>query len=170
MNDKILVAYATRAGSTVEVAEFIGGVLCEHGSAVDVRPVKEVQSLDGYRAVVAGSAIRMGKWLPEAVQFVETHKEALSRMPRAYFLVSLFLAGASPDKEKEINAYLDPVRQILEPDYTGLFPGKLDPQTLSFLDRQIAKMVKSREGDFRDWDAMRAWAEGLAQNGFGAGA
>jgi len=80
-------ACVSRAGSTGEVAEAIGQVLCEAGAAVDVRLAKEVTDLSPYRAVVVGSAVYMGKWMPEAVKFVETHRDALSRMPVAYFLI-----------------------------------------------------------------------------------
>ena len=77
MGNKILIAYASACGSTGEVAEAIGQELCSAGAAVDVRLAKRVSDLGPYRAVVVGSAIRMGRWLPEAVKFVETHREAL---------------------------------------------------------------------------------------------
>jgi hypothetical protein len=66
MKKRILVAYATRAGSTAEIAQAIAETLTARGYAVDVRPVKEKPSLDGCAAVVLGSAVRMGAWLPEA--------------------------------------------------------------------------------------------------------
>jgi menaquinone-dependent protoporphyrinogen oxidase len=70
MNNRILIAYGTRCGSTGGVAEAIGQVLSIGGAAVDVRLVKDVNDLSPYQAVMVGSAIRMGKWLPEAVEFV----------------------------------------------------------------------------------------------------
>lgn len=168
MKKQILIAYATKAGSTAEIAQFIGQTLCENGAAVDVRPIKEVRALDGYQAVILGSAIRMGRWLPEAVQFVEAHKTELSQMPTAYFLVSLFLSEGTDEIRKTVAAYLDPVREVLEPDAIGLFPGKMDYSKLSWLDRQAAKMVKASEGDHRDWQAIRAWTTALQQDGFAA--
>jgi menaquinone-dependent protoporphyrinogen oxidase len=168
MSKQILVAYATKAGSTAEIAQFIGQTLCENGAAVDERPIKEVRSLDGYQAVILGSAIRMGRWLPEAVKFVEVHKTELSQMPTAFFLVSLFLSEGTPEIQDTVAAYLDPVREVLEPDHIGLFPGKMDYSRLSWLDRQAAKMVKASEGDHRDWQAIRAWTEALQQDGFAA--
>jgi menaquinone-dependent protoporphyrinogen oxidase len=169
MQNKILVAYATKAGSTAEIAEFIGQTLCENGAVVDVRPVKEARSLEGYRAVIVGSAIRMGRWLPEAVKFVEVHKTELAHMPTAYFLVSLFLSEGTPEMRATVAAYLDPVRAILEPSSIGLFPGKMDYSKLSWLDRQAAKMVKAPEGDHRDWQAIwdwtQAWAQAVQQDG-----
>jgi menaquinone-dependent protoporphyrinogen oxidase len=167
MEKKYLIAYATRAGSTVEIAEAIGKVFCENGVAVDVRPVKEVKSTDGYSGVIIGSAIRMGRWLPEAVKFVEEHRSKLEALPTAFFLASYFLREDTPEMRNTVAAYLDPVREILEPDHTGLFPGKMDYSKLSWIDRQAAKMVKAPEGDARDWEAVQSWAQELLRNGFG---
>ena len=64
MSSRILVTYASRAGSTASIAEAIGKTLIEGGAQVDVIPMNEVKDLSAYRAVVAGSAIRGSKWLP----------------------------------------------------------------------------------------------------------
>ncbi len=81
--NKILVAYASRTGYTVGVAEVIGQTLVESGAQVDVRAMRDVKDLTPYRAVVAGSAINGGQWLPEAMQFMQTHQAALSQKPVA---------------------------------------------------------------------------------------
>jgi len=60
----------------------------------------------------------------------------------------------------KVSAFLDPVRAIVKPGKEGLFAGKMDYSKITFLDRLIAKMVKSVEGDWRDWDQIRAWAAG----------
>jgi menaquinone-dependent protoporphyrinogen oxidase len=159
MKDKILVAYASRAGSTGEVAEAIGQVLCEAGAAVDVRLAKEVTDLSPYRAVVVGSGIRVGKWLPEAVQFVERYQEALSRVPVAYFLVCLTLKEDTEENRRTVAAYLDPVRDLVQPVDVGLFAGAMDYAKLPFIFRLMMKAMKSPEGDFRDWEAIRDWAD-----------
>jgi flavodoxin len=85
MPSHVLVAYASREGSTAEIAETIGMVLREAGAEVDVLPVKEVHNLDGYDAVVLGSAVHIGKVLPEAVQFAKRHQPVLADLPVAYF-------------------------------------------------------------------------------------
>ncbi|PKL55421.1 MAG: flavodoxin, partial [Methanomicrobiales archaeon HGW-Methanomicrobiales-6] len=77
MADRILVAYATRYGSTAEVAEAIGEELRKAGITVDVQPVGEVQDLSPYRAAVIGSPIYMGKWLPESQVFIEKNQQYL---------------------------------------------------------------------------------------------
>jgi menaquinone-dependent protoporphyrinogen oxidase len=155
---KILVAYASKAGSTAEVAQAIGEALGAKGAAVGVLQIKQVKDLSAYTAVVLGSAIRVGQWLPEAVNFVKAHQAELRQRPTAYFLVSGFLKDNTPEVTQKVNAYLDPVRAIFEPASIGLFAGKMDYSKLSFLDRTIAKAVGSVEGDWRNWDAIRAWA------------
>jgi menaquinone-dependent protoporphyrinogen oxidase len=158
MTGKVLVAYATRAGSTAEVAQAIGEVLRGRGDAVDVAPVKEVRDLSPYRAVIAGSAIRMGSWLPEAVEFVTKNQAGLSKVPTAFFVVSGFMKDDTTEMRAKVSAFLDPVRAMVKPDKEGLFAGKMDYSKITFLDRLIAKMVKSVEGDWRNWVQIRAWA------------
>src|SRR3990172_12556259 len=101
MSNKILVTYASRIGSTAEVAEAIGQTLAESGAQVEVLPMQDVKDLAPYQAVVAGSAIRGGEWLPEAMQFVQTHQAALDQKPFAAFLVCMTLNMRSADKYRE---------------------------------------------------------------------
>jgi len=158
----ILVAYATREGSTREVAQSIGQSLSEHGAKVEVRAIKDITDLTPYRAVILGSAIRVGKWLPEAVKFVEQHKGDLERKPLVYFLVCATLREDTPAHHREVLAYLDPVRKLVEPLETGLFAGKLDADHLPFLERMMVKVMHAPQGDWRDWTSIHAWADGVA--------
>src|SRR5512142_2665544 len=88
---KILVTYASRFGSTQGIAEAIGAALADGGMSVDVLPMRSVRDLSGYGAVVAGSAINGGEWLPEAMDFVRQHRDELNRKPFAAFLVCMTL-------------------------------------------------------------------------------
>jgi menaquinone-dependent protoporphyrinogen oxidase len=90
--NKILVTYASRAGSTAGVAEAISKALVESGAQVEVRPMQDVKDLTLYQALVAGSAIQAGQWLPEALQFVQTHRAVLAQKPCATFTVCMTLA------------------------------------------------------------------------------
>jgi menaquinone-dependent protoporphyrinogen oxidase len=171
MNDKILVTYASRNGSTAGVAEAIGKSLAEGGAQVDVLPMKDVKDLALYRAVVAGSAIQAAQWLPEAVQFVQAHRVELARKPFAAFLVCMTLAMKKGDYREQVAAWLDPVCALVKPVSggknipLGLFAGVLDTHKIhSFGDRlkfrlSVAMGVWS-EGDHRDWNAIRLWAKG----------
>jgi len=157
MNNRILVAYATRAGSTAEVAAAIAETLSARGYAVDVKPIKDRPHLDGYSAVVLGSAIRMGNWLPEAVEFVKANQAALNAMPIALFTVHMLNTGDDEASRTARAAYLNAVRPLLTGAEEAYFEGKMEFARLSFLDRFIAKMVKAVEADNRDWAKIRGW-------------
>ena len=159
MNQTILVAYASRAGSTIEVAQSVAKELAARGYSVDVRPVKQVSSLKGYSAVVLGSAIRMGGWLPEAVKFVEANRADLAELPTAFFALHLMNTADDETSRKARLAYLDPVRKLVTPQSEAFFAGVGDRSKVSFIDGLISKLVKSSEGDFRNWDAIRAWSQ-----------
>jgi len=167
MSDKILVTYASRAGSTAGVAEAIGKTLAEGGAQVDVLPMQGVKDLSPYRAVVAGSAIQGGQWLPEAMQFMQMHQAALARKPFAAFLVCMTLSMRGADQYRpHVATWLDPVRALVKPVSTGLFAGALDISKVpSFRDRLKFRLSVAfgvwTEGDHRDWNAIRAWAADL---------
>ncbi len=164
MNNRILVAYATRAGSTAEIAAAIAETLAARGYAVDVKPVKEKPNLAGYTAVVLGSAIRMGNWLPEMVKFIEANQAALAALPTALFTVHMLNTGDDEASRAARAAYLKAIRPLLPDAEEVYFAGKMDFARLSFLDRAIAKMVKAVEADQRDWDAIRRWAGTVSIN------
>ncbi len=159
MNDKILIAYASKCGSTGEVAEAIGKTLCEQGASVDVKPAKDVISLDGYSRVIIGSAVRMGQWLPAATNFVKAQQAALEKVPTAIFSVHTGNIGDDEASHQARVAYTVPVRQLITPQAEAFFAGKMELAKLSFLDRMIIKAMKGQDEDLRDWDAIRAWTE-----------
>lgn len=159
---RILVAYATKHGSTAGIAEAIGKELTAAGLSVEVKEMKNVQSPAGYDAVVIGGPIYMGKVMDEVKKFVARHQEKMAAMPIAAFAVGL--SPASTD-EKQIEAARTALRDAvapLQPVASTLFAGSLDPKKLGFVERTMIGMVKSPTGDFRDWDAIAAWAKGLS--------
>ncbi len=166
MPNKILVTYASRTGSTVGVAEAIGKTLAESGAQVAVCPMQYVKDLMPYDAVVAGSAIQAAHWLPEAMQFVETHQATLARKPFATFLVCMTLAMKKGDYRDHVATFLQPVRALVKPVSEGYFAGVLDiGKVPSFGERLKFRLSVATgvwtEGDHRDWKAIRAWAESL---------
>lgn len=167
MSDKILVTYATRYGSTQEVAEKVAATLREGGLAVDVQPAKQVQSLAGYRAVVLGAPLYIGSWLKDAQRFLTQHQAALEKLP-----IALFSLGPTRADEgiAEVQASLD--AQVgkypwLKPVAVELFGGKYDPDKLRFPDT-ILKIIPASPlhgqpaSDIRDWEAIRTWTKSVA--------
>lgn len=167
MTTKILVTYASRAGSTASVAEVIGKTLTENGAQVEVLPMKDVKDLAPYWAVVAGSAIRGAKWLPEAMQFMQTHQAALSHKPFAAFMVCITLAMPKAENYRDgLKDWMKPVRELVSPVSEGYFAGALDfsklPITPNILLMRLAVILGIFPlGDHRDWAAIRAWASSL---------
>jgi menaquinone-dependent protoporphyrinogen oxidase len=164
VGNRVLVAYATRAGSAGEVATTIAETLRQAGQAAEVRPARDVTDLCPYQAVIVGSAIYMGQWMPDAVKFVRRHRQTLSQKPVAYYAVCLTLKDDTEENRCTVAAYLDPVRTEVpevKPVDVGLFAGRLDYGKLSFLYRTIIKKMGAPEGDYRDEEAIRAWAASL---------
>lgn len=161
MQNRILVAYATKAGTTAEIAARIGETISQKNQTVDVLPISRVKDLSGYSAVVIGSAIRMGSVLPEVKSFVEKNQAALGQKPFSLFVACMTLNEDTEANRTAVSAYLDPIRAVVKPASEGLFAGVMDPQKVSFLDRLIIKALKTPLGDFRDWDKINAWAESI---------
>ncbi len=159
MTRKILIAYASKCGSTGEVATAIGQTLAQNGARVDVRPLKEVADLPGYQVVFVGSAIRVAKWLPEAADFVRENRTILQRVPTAYFTVCATMIEDTPANRAKAAGFLEPVRTMLVPAAEGYFAGKVDPKRLSFIENTLLKAKGTPVGDFRNWDQIRDWAQ-----------
>jgi menaquinone-dependent protoporphyrinogen oxidase len=166
-SSKILVTYATRTDSTRGVAQAIGDTLAQSGAQVVVLPINLVLDLSLYQAVVVGSAIQNRQWLPEAMTFVRTHQRELANKPFAPFLVCMTLAMPNGAKYRSfVSEFLSPVRSLASPVSEGLFAGGLDISRIpSWADRfkfRLSVMMGVwKEGDHRDWSAIRAWAEQL---------
>jgi menaquinone-dependent protoporphyrinogen oxidase len=163
MSDSILVGFATRYGSTQEVAEAIAATLRESGLAVDCQPMKEVRSLEGYGGVVLGTPLYVFRWLKDAKSFLSRHRQALTQRP-----VAVFALGPTNDVPKdweEARSQLDKeLAQFtwLTPVAIEIFGGKFDPAKLSFPYNLVPGLNKMPASDIRDWTAIRAWASSLA--------
>ena len=163
LGKKILVTYASEYGSTGGVAEAIGKELCIKGATVDVFVTRNVKDLSSYQGVVVGSAIYRGKWMSEAMDFVKANSEILRQIPVAYFLVCMTMHRPSEENRRTALSYLDPVLQTIpqvKPVDIEPFAGAMHYSNLSWLNKKIIQSKGVPEGDFRDWEAIRAWARG----------
>lgn len=165
MSDPILIAYATGYGSTQEVAEATARELRERGLEVEIQPLRQVQTTEGYGLVV-GTPFHMGHWLGEVNRFLTQHREALGRQP-----VALFALGPTHPEHEEWQEARTQLDQELagvpwfKPVATEMFGGRFDPAKLRFPDSLIARWPASPHqppSDVRDWKAIQAWASKLA--------
>ncbi|MRS11879.1 MAG: flavodoxin [Actinobacteria bacterium] len=168
MPDRVLVAYATKYGSTKEVAEAIATALGEAGVFAELEPAADVKDLGGYSAVVLGTPLYVGKMRKDASEFLERNRAALAAMP-----VALFALGpvSATDDMAEAAKQLDVVLEKfpwLELRAKTMFVGKYDPDHLRGLDKLIPKIKATPLygiplTDDRDWAAISAWAAALPE-------
>jgi menaquinone-dependent protoporphyrinogen oxidase len=161
MEKRVLVAYASKYGSTGGVADAIGKELCSKDMATDVVLIKNANNISSYQGVIIGSAIYMGKWMSEAVDFVKKNKDILHKVPVAYFLVCMTLSQPTEKNRAEVLSYMDPILKAvpeIRPVGIGTFAGALDYNNLSWINKKILKSKGTPEGDFRNWEDIRTWA------------
>lgn len=157
---KLLVTYASKYGSTAEIAEVIGKELGIQNYEVEVKPVEEVSGLTGYDGFVIGSALYAGGWLKPATEFLRSNQEALATRP-----VWLFSSGPTGegDPNEIMGGWIFPedlaeVRETIKPKDIILFHGHINLDKLSSGEKMIIKSVKATVGDYRDWLVIRTWA------------
>lgn len=157
----LLIAYATRTGTTEEVALAVARVLRAAGLSVDVSAAERVSHVDGYDAVVVGSAVRFGAWLDPAVDFLRRCRAALALRPVAFFTLHMQQAGRGAGGNPQVAAYTQAARALVTPRAEADFLGALLPSKLSFIEKVAARMVGAPLQDLRDWSAIEAWAKSL---------
>lgn len=157
---KVLVTAASKYGSTHEIAAAIAEVLRDRGVDTDLHPAGDVRDLDGYDAVVLGSAVYAGHWRDEAMMLVEDHEKDLANR-RVWLFSSGPLGSPEPKPEGDPIPIPDLMRQT-RAEAHRVFPGKLEKHSLGMGDRAIVFALRVDEGDYRDWDQIRAWATSIA--------
>ncbi|OUD14131.1 flavodoxin domain-containing protein [Thioflexithrix psekupsensis] len=162
MDQKILLTYASRGGSTQGVAHAIGAELVKQGLTLDIRYLLDVKDIKPYDVVIIGAPIRMGHWLSEAQQFLTVHQNVLKNKKVALFVVCMTLHEDTPENRAKVLGMMQPTLALVDSIDTGLFAGAMRPTKLKFFWRLLARITHVPEGDFRDYEIIRAWARGLA--------
>ena len=189
--NKILVAYATMAGSTVEVAQAVSEEIAKSGYQVDTLPISEVKDLQAYDGVVVGGPMIMG-WHREATRFLKKHRETFRQIPLAVFVMAMSLTQTGetsvggvpvyvdeelpkpPENEERLNfreryarlsKYLRPILKAtrpVKPVSIGVFGGRLEYGRLKWWAVLFVMLIiQAPAGDRRNWTTIRSWAAGL---------
>jgi menaquinone-dependent protoporphyrinogen oxidase len=166
MDAPVLVAYATKHGSTEEIARRVARGLQDRGLKVELQDVREVQDPSPYTAVVLGSAVYIGQWRKEATEFLTRNETILALKP-----VWLFSSGPTGEGDpiellKGFRApqSLMPIIERIEPREIVVFHGDLDPKQLGWMERFVIKGVEAPIGDFRQWEQVDRWAAAIAES------
>jgi menaquinone-dependent protoporphyrinogen oxidase len=162
MKPSALVTFATRYGSTREVAQSIADALQKGGIEIDFQPISEVHSVEKYQAVVLGAPLYMFRWHKDARRFLSKHRKEIVQRP-----IVIFALGPIHDEEKE---WQDVQKQLdkalakypwLKPAVVEVFGGRFDPARLRFPYSFLPAMKKIPASDIRDWTKIKSWAENL---------
>lgn len=173
---KVLVAYASKYGSTKGIADFIGERLRQQGIETDVQEVGAVPNVIDYDAFVIGSAVYMYHWLKEARQFVSRNRTLLASRPVWLFSSGPVGTQTKDSKGREVRDVsgpkeIDELQGVVKPRDHRVFFGALDGTrltgTIGFAYRLARRSQAAREampeGDFRDWNEIEAWASSIAR-------
>ena len=163
MSKSVLVGYATRYGSTREVAEAVAAALRDSGLVADLQSVREVRSLAGYKALVLGAPLYMFRWHKDARRFLSRHRKAIAERPVAIFALGPVHDPHDESEWRDSRAQLD--KELakypwLEPLALEVFGGKYDPENLRWPINLLAGNEPAT--DIRDWEAIRTWVSELA--------
>ena len=161
-----LVAYATKNGSTAEIAETIARELRRHGLAVDCREAGGVRKLDSYDAVVLGSAVYAKRWRRAARGFLRRHRRTLPSL--SWWVFSSGPVGEPKPGEAKSAAWLEPPSIVAAVERMGarehvVFGGRVPIAPKNFVERAVAKNTPPAFADRRDWDEITRWAAAIAQ-------
>ncbi len=167
---KILVIYSSLHGSTKQIAEFISGKLRKTGITAEVASIRENIDFSLYEGVIMGAPIHRGKWMEEAVDFVNNHRNDLMTLHFACFYTCMSKAKHPPTVEslKELSSYQNSMTELfpeLPSSNIGIFAGALYYDKCSFLIKLVLWFIMRKnnleEGDYRDWQAIESWVSSV---------
>ena len=154
----ILVTAASKHGATDEVAEAIAKRLEAVGLTVDRSAPADVTTVEPYDAVIVGSAIYILQWMPEAHDFMQRFRDELRHKPVWAFSVGM---NGVPKHSEQDASRVGPLLAHVNCRELRTFPGRYKPSLVSLRERSVARLAGVVEGDFRDWEAVDAWADSI---------
>lgn len=164
MFSQTLIVYASKYGSTKEISERIANVLKAQGISTTLKAAREVTAIDAYDAVIVGSALYGGTWLPEASEFLERFQAELAKKE-----VWIFSSGPATDDDPvtvlggwKIPEQLKHILTVIKPQAIALFSGKIDAAKLSSEDYLVSSSLRGVSGDYRNWQTVEGWAKEIA--------
>ena len=157
---RVLVAYASKHGATAEIAEAVADQLRKTAHTVDCVPAADVAKLDAYDAVVAGSAVYMGRWRPDARRLIKRRARELSEQP-----LWLFSSGPCGQADPSYGAPpgLERRAKRLGAREHVVFGGRVPDEPSNFIERSMLQKAVPEQRDLRDWETIRGWAAEIAQ-------
>ena len=158
MPSRVLVAYASKRGSTAEVAEAIARELERAGIEAVVSVMDSVVSLEPFEGLVIGTPVYTGKLFGDVATFVRRHGDEIGQIPVAAFLVGIAPVYPKAGDPSQVSGLMEKALEPVTPVSLVMFAGKLDSAKQSFAERSLTKLLKVPAGDFRDWTAIAAWA------------
>jgi menaquinone-dependent protoporphyrinogen oxidase len=163
---RVLVAYATKNGSTAEIADAIADELRGRGAEVDCRDAGTVRDVDSYDAVVLGSAVYMKRWRKEARRFLRRHRRELGELP--FWVFSSGPVGEQKQGDTKAAEWAEPRRMVATVERLGarehvIFGGRVPLEPTNFIERAMLENTPPEFADRRDWDQIRGWAAGIAE-------
>ena len=157
---RVLVTAASKYGATEEIARVVADTIADAGHEVTVVPAGEVSDVEAHDAFVVGSAVYAGHWMSAARELIAEHGDVLRGKP-----VWLFSSGpvGEPPKPEQEPVDVTSMLELSGARAHQVFSGKLDRSKLRFADKAIVVAMRAPEGDFRDWDEIRTWADEIAR-------
>ncbi|UUX92707.1 flavodoxin domain-containing protein [Methanoplanus endosymbiosus] len=161
---KVLVAYATRYGSTKDIAEVIADTIRKRGIETDCMDINTInpENMSVYDAFFVGSPLHLGKWLPEAKEFMQFRRDVLNKKPVFVFTCGITLKDKTEHILKKAEFALYEFSQYVKMDEKEFFAGKLTIADLNETDSQIVRIAGVGEGDYTDINTVNKWADGIA--------
>lgn len=153
----VLVAYATHSGATRSLAEVIADELILAGTEAVLHDIAADPDPVGHDAAVIGSGIRMDALEKSFQDWAGWHAAALGALPVALFTCSGSAANpAKAERQKGTESFL--ARSPIRPVAVRNFPGWVLMDRIPLHERTLLRAMRTPIGDFRDLDAVAAWA------------